>query len=150
MTAVREADYLENVGKSARRLTDFVAYFVGGITALGITYSVVTTMFSAIDARASEIGTFRAIGFVPLAVIFGVLSEAMLLCCAGAALGLAATYLLFNGHLVDTLSLRFPMRLTILSAAIGVIWALTIGLIGGIGPAWSAATRPISVVLRRR
>jgi putative ABC transport system permease protein len=96
---VRETDYLASQSKDLNDFLRVIAYVVGGIMALGATFGAMNTMYSAVSARAMEIATLRAIGFSGGAVITSVLAEALLLALAGAAIGVAAAWTLFNGNL---------------------------------------------------
>jgi putative ABC transport system permease protein len=144
----RESDFYADQSKSFDEFLTTVAYVVGGIMGLGATFGALNTMYSAISARGREIATLRAIGFGGGAVVASVMTEALLLCLAGALAGIAFAWAVFNGYqhamggLVIRLAVTAPLALT------GMAFALLLGAIGGLFPAVRAARRPIADALR--
>jgi putative ABC transport system permease protein len=150
---MREREYYAKQSERMATILSFVAYFVGGIMAIGALFGALNTMYSAVSARSLEIATLRAIGFGASAVVLSVLIEALLLASAGALIGAALAWLFFNGNAVSTLGGNFTQvvfRLVVSPALIvlGIVWAGVIGLIGGLFPAIRAARRPIASALR--
>ncbi len=129
-------------------ILDFVAYFVGGVMALGALFGAVNTMYSAVDARAREIATLRAIGFGGFSVMISVLVESLLLSVPGALLGALVAWLAFNGNSAHIASLSFPLVVTPGLVVQGIILSLIIGLLGGILPSFRAARLPVATALR--
>ena len=144
----RESDWYTEQSKSFDQLLRIIAYVVGGIMGLGATFGALNTMYSAIAARAREIATLRAIGFGGTAVVVSVLSEALLFCLIGAALGVALAWALFNGYQHVTNGVVTQLTVTPALAATGIGFALFLGLIGGLFPAARAARMPIVDALR--
>ena len=72
---------------------------------------------------------------------------------AGSSAGLAA-YLAFNGYQTSTMNFQtfsqvaFAFRVTPELLVMGLVYALAMGLIGGLFPAWRAARLPIPSALR--
>jgi putative ABC transport system permease protein len=81
-------------------------------------------------------------------VAFAVAVEGLLLALAGAAIGTGAAYGLFNG--VQDVSDNVAFHLTVSPAMItlGLGWALLIGLLGSVLPAFHAARLPVAEGLR--
>jgi putative ABC transport system permease protein len=129
-------------------LVSFVGYFVGGVMAVGVVFGALNTMYSAVDARKREIATLRALGFGGTAVVVSVILESLVLAIPGALLGAAAAWLLFNNHDVRMGGTSFPMAVTPGLVVLGLVWALAIGLIGGVAPAMRAARLPVAEALR--
>lgn len=150
---MREREYYAKQSERMATVLSFVAYFVGGIMAIGALFGALNTMYSAVSARSLEIATLRAIGFGAAAVVLSVLIEALLLSCIGALIGAGLAWVFFNGNVVSTLGSNFTQvvfRLAVSPALIvlGIIWACAIGLIGGLFPAIRAARQPIATALR--
>jgi len=152
VTVERESDYYRRQSQEAGQFFDLVTTFVGGIMGLGALFAALNTMYSAVSSRARDIATLRAIGFGASGVVVSVLIEALLLAVLGALLGAAIAWLLFNGNVVtlgdSTGSVILEMRVTPALLGVGVAWACTVGLIGGLFPAVRAARLPVATALR--
>jgi len=149
----REPDYYAAQSKQLSTILTFVANFVGGIMAVGAVFGALNTMYSAVSARMVEIATLRAIGFGALPVVVSVFAEAVLLAFAGGVVGALLAWLFFDGNSVSTLGgnftqIVFPLRVSSGLLVLGVVWAIAIGVIGGLFPAIRAARLPIATALR--
>ena len=149
----RETDYLAKVSATLTKVMTLIANVVGGIMAVGAMFGALNTMYSAVSARNREIATLRAIGFAGSPIVVSVLTEALPLSMLGGALGAGLAWLLFNGHGVNALGGNFSQvvfRLTVTPNLMiqGVLWALAIGLVGGLFPALQAARLPVVDALR--
>jgi putative ABC transport system permease protein len=142
------SDYVAGQLKQLTTVLNFVGYFVGGVMAIGAIISALNTMYSAVDARAREIATLRAIGFGGASVILSVMIESLVLAIPGALIGAAAAWLVFNGRAISALNLTFPLAVTAPLVVTGVFFALAIGLFGGFTPSIRAATLPVARALR--
>jgi putative ABC transport system permease protein len=127
---------------------------VAFIMAVGAIFAALNTMYSAVSTRTTEIATLRAIGFGGTPVVISVLIEAFVLALIGGVLGGSIAYVLFNGFTVSTLNFQtfsqvaFAFRVTAPLLILGIIWALAIGLFGGLFPAVRAARLPVTTALR--
>lgn len=151
----RERDYYRAQSETIGQVIYVIAYVVGGIMAVGAIFSALNTMYSAVSARLREIATLRAIGFGATAMVMSVLAEALLLALIGGVIGAAIAWLFFNGHQVSTSAggnaaghLIFALSVSPALIATGIVWACTIGLIGGLFPAVRAARLPVATALR--
>ncbi len=126
---------------------------VAAIMAFGALFGALNTMYSAVSTRRVEIATLRAIGFSGLPVVVSVLVEAVALALTGGLAGAIISYVLFNGMTVSTLSqnfsqIAFSFAVTPDLISRGLVWAVIIGLFGGLFPALRAARLPVVVALR--
>ncbi len=144
----REKDAVEAVFKPLNSILNFVSFFVGSIMAIGATLGAVNSLYAIGDSRQREIGTLRAIGFRPGAVVLAVLLESMLLALPGALLGSVLAWLLFDGLAASPLGYSFRLSVTSSLAVLGIEWALAMGLLGGLLPALRAARMPVVTALR--
>jgi putative ABC transport system permease protein len=126
----------------------FVAYFVGSIMALGATLGAVNSLYAIVDSRRRELATVRAIGFGPGPIVVSVLVEAVLLAIPGALLGSGLAFILFNGLAASPLGYSIRLTVTASLAGLGILWALGMGLLGGLFPALRAARIPVTTALR--
>ena len=110
-------------------------------------------MYSAVSERSREIATMRAIGFGAFSIVMSFLFEALLIAFVGGLLGSVAV-LPLNGLTTSTLnmqtfsSIAFAFLITPTLLVIGIVFALFMGLIGGVPPAIRAARRPVALALR--
>ncbi len=149
----REIDYY---AKQSTRMTQLIT-ILGGLVALvmaiGAVFGALNTMYSAVAERGREIATMRALGFGGGAVVFSFLVEALLISFVGGAIGCIAV-LPLNGLTTGTMNwqtfsqLAFAFRITPALLLAGIVFALLMGLLGGLPPAMRAAWRPVAVALR--
>jgi putative ABC transport system permease protein len=121
---------------------------------IGAVFGAWNTMYSAVASRTREIGTLRALGFGSGPVVVSVLAEALFLALAGGALGAAIAYAAFDGFRTATMNFQtfsqvaFAFQVTPDLLAQGIVYALVMGLVGGLFPAIRAARLPVSAALR--
>jgi putative ABC transport system permease protein len=150
----RETAYYDEQSKSFSGFLTIIAYFVGGIMALGAIFAALNTMYSAVSTRTVEIATLRAIGFGAGAVVMSVIVEALLLSVIGALIGAFIAWIFFNGNTVSSLSgaglaqIAYQLRVGLDLVILGIVWACVVGLIGGLFPAIRAARLPVATALR--
>jgi putative ABC transport system permease protein len=149
----REPDYYAAQSKQLTQTISIVGNTVAIIMAIGALFGALNTMYSSVATRGLEIATLRAIGFGAFPVLLSVMIEALLLSFIGGVIGAALAWLFFNGHSVSTLGGAFAQvvfQLTVTRGLIvtGIIWALCVGLLGGLFPALRAARLPVAEALR--
>ncbi len=149
----REIDYYSKQSQTLTRLITTLGGLVAGIMAIGAIFGALNTMYSAVSERGREIAVMRALGFGAIAVVFSFLIEALLISLVGGVLGCAAV-LRLNGYTVGTMNwqtfshMAFAFKITPDLMLGGIIFALVMGVAGGLLPAIHAAMRPISAALR--
>jgi putative ABC transport system permease protein len=110
-------------------------------------------MYSAVAERGREIATMRALGFNSGSVVLSFLFEALLISFVGGLLGCLAV-LPLNGLTTSTINfqtfsnLAFAFKITFDLLWMGVLFALAMGVLGGMPPAIRAASRPVASALR--
>jgi putative ABC transport system permease protein len=151
---LREPEYYAKQASVLSTLINVLGYTVAGFMAIGATFGALNCMYSAIASRQVEIATLRAIGFGVLPVVVSVLIEALVLALLGGGVGGALAYLYCDGVSLSTLNFNtfsqvaFDFRVTPKLLAQGFVWALCIGLAGGLLPAVRAARLPVTEALR--
>jgi putative ABC transport system permease protein len=149
----REIDYYAKQSTSMTTLITRLGGFVAGIMAIGAIFGALNTMYSAVADRGREIATMRALGFGGPSVVFSFLIEALLISFVGGVLGCLAV-LKLNGLTTSTINfqtfsnLAFAFKITPDLMIMGVVFALAMGVIGGIFPAIRAARLPVATALR--
>ncbi len=146
----REPEYYAMLAEDLNVILKIIAYWIGGIMAIGAIFGALNTMYAAVSTRSVEIATLRAIGFGPTGVVISVLAEALLLASVGAVLGGAIAWMAFNGNQQGAGTVVFKLAVTpwMLFGGIGV--AALVGFFGGLFPAIRAARLPITVALQVR
>ncbi len=146
-------DYYGKQSEGLNKLIKILGSVIGTIMAIGAVFGALNTMFAAVDGRAREIATMRALGFRSLPVVVAIMLETMLLALLGGLLGAGLAWLIFNGYSVSTLSSNFSQVVFQFKVSPelmwnGLKWALGIGLVGGLFPALRAARLPVTEALR--
>ena len=149
----REIDYY---AKQSTRMTTLITRlggFVALIMAIGAVFGALNTMYSAVAERGREIATMRALGFTTLNVLVSFLFEALFISLIGGIVGCVAV-LPLNGFTTSTMNfqtfsnLAFAFKITFDLLLMGILFALVMGVLGGLLPAIRAAVRPVAVALR--
>jgi putative ABC transport system permease protein len=148
LEAQRERDVVEDGFKELNAILNFVSYFVGTIMAIGATLGAVNSLYAIVDSRRRELATLRAIGFGPGPIVASVLVESVLWALPGAVLGCALAWVFFNGLSASPFGYSFQLAVTPSLAVLGILWALGMGLLGGLLPALRAARAPVTTALR--
>jgi putative ABC transport system permease protein len=149
-----ERQYYEEQSRTLTALVGTVGAVIAVLMGLGAVFAAVNTMYSAVSARSREIATLRALGFGKVPVIVSVLVEAALIGFVGGLVGMGSAYLAFNGLQASTLNwnsfsqITFAFTVTPALAVQGLVYALTLGLLGGLFPSIRAARQPIVRGLR--
>jgi putative ABC transport system permease protein len=150
----RETDYFVEQSLMLHGIITSLGFLIAALMGVGAVFGAVNTMYSAVAARTREIATLRALGFGAGPVILSVLVESVLLAVGGGLVGGAGAFLVFNGYQVATLNwtsfsqVAFAFAVTPGILFLGLAWALLMGLVGGLLPAWRAARLPIASALR--
>ena len=153
LTLTGEDEYFRSQSQQLTTLIETFGYGVAAIMAVGAIFAALNTMYSAVSMRTVEIATLRALGFGGTPVVASVVLEALLLAILGGAIGATVAYFGFNGWTVSTLGgsfsqVAFDFAVTPELLVFGIVWAVGLGLVGGLFPAMRAAYLPITTALR--
>jgi len=143
-----EPEGIEDAFKPLNALLNFASLFVGTIMAAGATLGAMNSLYAIVDARRQEFATLRSLGFGGAAIASSIVCESMLLAVPGALLGAALAWLFFNGLSASPFGFSFQLVVTPPLALLGIVWALGMGLLGGILPSIRAARVPLTTALR--
>jgi len=130
-----------------------IGWVVGVIMAVGSIFAAMNTMYAAVAYRGREIATLRVIGFSRPSILTSFVLESLLIAFLGAIVGIILM-LPFNGMQTGTSNqvtfseVVFALRITPLVAMRAIIFALVMGFVGGLAPAWHAARQNILSALR--
>ncbi len=150
----RETEYYAQQSQAMSRLIQGVGFAIAALMGVGAVFGAILTMYTAVSTRSREIATLRALGFNSTSVVVSVLVESLALGAIGGVIGGLLAYLAFNGYQTSTMNFQtfsqvaFAFRVTPELLIMGVLYALLMGLVGGLFPAIRAARLPIPSALR--
>jgi len=130
-----------------------MGWIVGFTMAIGSIFAATNTMYAAVAYRSREIATLRVIGFRRGSILTSFVFESVLLSLLGAIVGIVLM-LPFNGMSTSTSNQQtfsevvFRMQLSPSVVGYAILFAVVMGLIGGVAPAYGAARRDILAALR--
>lgn len=149
-----EREYLSSQTKQLSKILVFLGAFLGVIMGIAAVFTATNTMLSALAARSHEIGILLATGFRPVPIFLSFMLEALLLGLLGGGVGILMT-LPINGIETGAMNFNtftevaFAFRITPQVLGRAILFALTLGLLGGALPAWRAARLSPTEALRR-
>jgi putative ABC transport system permease protein len=144
--------YADQAGPTAGALKG-LARLVAIIMGIGAVFGAMNTMYAIVAARTREIGTLRALGFSRRSILFSFVLESVFLALVAGVIGCLLAFPM-NGFSTGTgqtqsfSEIAFAFRITPAILAIGMAFALVMGLVGGLLPAWRGASMPITTALR--
>jgi putative ABC transport system permease protein len=153
LQAVPERKYYEEQAGPLSGMLRTLAGFVTFIMGIGAVFGAMNTMYAIVSARTREIGTLRALGFSRRSILFSFVMESVFLALVGGLLGCLLAFPM-NGFSTGTgqtqsfSEIAFAFRVTPAALMVGMFFALMMGMIGGILPAFRAARLPITSALR--
>lgn len=152
MKAQQETKYYQeaNTGSGLIRiLGNFVAVIMG----IGACFAGMNTMYAAVINRRQEIATLRVLGFRRRNILFSFATESLTLALVGGVVGCVLA-LPINGLSTGTLNfatfseIAFAFRVTPDLVLKGMLFAVFLGLFGGLLPSWNASRQQIVQALR--
>jgi len=155
LKAEGEVEYYEKESELISRVILGLGSLIAIAMGVGATFGALNTMYSAVAERSREIATLRALGFGEGAVLVSFVIEALVISAVGGLLG-CLLVLPLNGLTTGTVNwqtfshLAFAFQVTPPLLLGGLGFALAMGLVGGVPPAWRAARLPVAAALREQ
>jgi putative ABC transport system permease protein len=149
----REVEFYEKQSRALTTLITVLGSIVAVVMGVGAVFGALNTMYAAVAERSREIATMRAIGFGAGSITLSFIVEALFIALVGGLLGCVAV-LPLNGLTTGTINwqtfshLAFAFRVTPPLLGLGLLFAMLMGLVGGVPPAIRAARRPVALALR--
>ena len=149
LEAKREDVYFEENSGALASFITALGSVVAVFFALGATVGAMITMFTQVATRLREIGTLRALGFQRRWVLVAFVVESLILSLSGAVVGCVLAALLGNFSFTTTnfgtfTETKFQLAFSAQVAVTASLFAVAMGLLGGLLPAIQAARRPIA------
>lgn len=120
---------------------------IGGFSLVVGLFGIANIMFVTVRERTSQIGLKKAIGAKRSTILAEFLIESSFLCVIGGMVGLLLVYLI---TLALSSILPFPVFVSLRIALLAIGISITVGLLAGIIPAWSAARMDPVVAIRSK
>jgi putative ABC transport system permease protein len=141
-------DQAGNISAALIGLASFVAVVMG----IGAVFGAMNTMYGIVAARTREIGTLRALGFSRFSILTSFVLESTFLAFVGGLIGclvaLPANGITSSAGGANFAEVAFAFRIAPAALAIGLFFAVVMGMIGGMLPAVKASRLPITTALR--
>ena len=152
VTVLSEKEYYDAQMISATPLR-FLGFFVCIIMAVGSSFAAMNTMYAAVARRATEVGTLRILGFTRGSILLSFILESLLLALVGGVIACLLVLPLNNvttglGNFITFSETSFNFRIGPEVMAIGILFSLLLGAVGGFLPARQAAKKEILTALR--
>ena len=147
-----EKEYYESQTSTAAPIKA-LGIFIAGLMAVGASFAAMNTMYAAVARRTKEIGALRVVGFSRRSILLCFIIESVLIAALGGFIGCVLA-LPINGVTTGTTNfmtfseLTFDFRITPGLLVNGMIFAVVMGFVGGLFPAWRAAHEDIVTALR--
>jgi putative ABC transport system permease protein len=153
LQALSERKYYEEQAGPLARVLNGLAGFVAFVMGIGAVFGAINTMYAIVSARTREIGTLRALGFSRRSILASFLIESVILALIGGAVGCLLAFPM-NGFSTGTgqtqsfSEIAFNFRITPGIVLTGMAFAVVMGFLGGLLPAFRGARMPITSSLR--
>jgi len=153
LQAQREPEYYAKQSELITTLITVLGSLIAAVMGLGAVFGALNTMYSAVSERSREIAVLRAIGFGGGAIVLSFFVESLIIAFVGGLVGCVAV-LPVNGITTGTMNwqtfshLAFAFRVTPDLLAMGMVFALIMGALGGLPPAIRAARANVANTLR--
>lgn len=140
----REDEYYKNASEQTSAFLTGLGLVIAILFSIAAMIGALITMNAAVAHRTREIGTLRALGFSKLAILFSFVLEAVFLSLIGGAIGVVLVQLLALVSFPTMNFATFSEIIITFRATPGIvigsmIFAMIMGLLGGIIPAIRAA-----------
>src|SRR5256885_2438011 len=149
----REREFYREQSQAMGKFIKILGLVVTIIFSIGAMIGAMITMYAAVANRVVEVGTMRALGFRRRSILAAFLTESIVLAIVGGALGIALASLLsfarvstLNFGSFSEIGFGFALSPGVITRAL--IFAVVMGIVGGVLPAARAARLQIVNALR--
>jgi ABC-type antimicrobial peptide transport system permease subunit len=149
----RERTFYEEQSQTLSNFIRYLGVTLSVIFSIGAMVGAMITMYASVASRTAEIGTLRTLGFRRRSIMAAFLFEAVLIALLGCVAGVAAASVMqlvqvstMNWDSFSEISFRF--RLTPRIVVQSLLFAMAMGVVGGLLPALRAARLKIVDALR--
>jgi putative ABC transport system permease protein len=138
---------------SAGMMLEFAGIFIALVMAVGSSFAAMNTMYAAVARRSREIGTLRTLGFSRFNIMLAFMCESLLLALLAGLAGWTASFPLNFvttgiGNFATFSEIQFHFHVGFTTFIAGIIFAMFLGLVGGLLPARAGAKKEILAALQ--
>ena len=153
LQALSERQYYDKQSGLVATTLELLAGLVAVIMGVGAVFGAMNTMYAIVVTRTREIGTLRAIGFSRRAILLSFVVESACVALAGGVLGCLLAFPVHGfstgaSNLQSFSEVAYAFRITPTIMAASLVFALVMGVAGGLLPAVRAARLPIAGAVR--
>jgi putative ABC transport system permease protein len=158
---LRETTYEAHQSSGINQLITRIGGFFTLMMTAAAVFGAMSTLLVMVESRRFEVAILRALGYPHGIVFAATLLEGSLLGAAGGMAGAAIVYVTLNGFAASTLGIGGQLAISTTTPQVffhflvsgatmleAVLWAIGMGLLGGLYPALRAARMPIAASLR--
>ena len=151
----REKDFYANQSNMTTTFITIMAVVISLVFFGGAVIGAMITMYASVANRVKEIGTLRALGFRRRNILFAFLIESVMIAGIGGVIGLALATLLRYVEVSTTnwdtfVEVAFSFEISTDIVIASLIFAIAMGLLGGLLPAIRASRLKIINALRAK
>ncbi len=150
LAALGEVEYYAQQTRASLFLKA-VGTIIAILLTFGAMFAAANTMYAAVKSRTREIGTMRALGFRRFDILASFLTESLVLCALGGALGILATLplrMFTFGTMSNFSEVAVGFRIGPNVLAVAAAMTAAMGLFGGLFPALRAVRLDVITALR--
>ena len=152
LDAISEPDFYGRQSRLADQMRN-LGMLIAAILGIGAAFGGMNTMYAAVARRTREIGVLRALGFSRGDILASFAIESLALALAGGVAGemlgvIVAIATGLRSRIMNVELFIFSFRFAPPAFLAGLVAAATIGVLGGLLPAWRAARIGVSDSLR--
>lgn len=161
LSVMRQSTYYAYQSSEMSKLITRVGGFFTVMMAVAAIFGAMSTLLIMVESRRFEVAMLRALGYPHGIVFAATLLEGSLLGAIGGMAGAVVVYVTLNGYAASTLGIGGQLSVSTTTPQVffhllvtgsimieAILWAIGMGLLGGVYPAVRAARMPIAAALR--
>jgi len=134
--ALNETSLLSQAFDGLFKVVALAGWIIGGFSILVGGFGIANIMFVSVKERTNIIGIQKSVGAKNYFILIQFLSEAIVLCLIGGAVGLL---IVFSGTLIVAQLMDMEIALTLSNIILGLGVSVIIGIVSGFFPAYMAS-----------
>lgn len=155
LTVDTEKNFYREQSQGLSIFISYLAWPLALLMSIGALAGALNTMYVSVQRRSNEIAILRAIGYRGVSLFACVLTESIILALVAAMVGNIIVIYLFDGYDASTLGgnftqVVFQMEMTRAIFLEGTIFAVCLGIVGGIPPGLRAARSSLVRLLNQK